>query len=56
MLRTKRAVIQCTQEQNALNKEKKQRTKKCSHLFIDNDNDGCYGYEICVYCGTKRHK
>ena len=27
----------------------------CRHSFIDADNEGCYGNEICRYCGFTQH-
>ena len=30
--------------------------KMCNHSFVDCDNDGFYGYEVCRFCGLKRHK
>ena len=29
---------------------------KCGHFWIDADNEGCYGYEECRFCGMRRHK
>lgn len=29
---------------------------QCEHDFIDDDNEGCYGKEICRFCGFKRKK
>lgn len=29
---------------------------RCEHSFIDNDNEGCYGNEICRFCGLIRNK
>jgi len=28
----------------------------CEHSFIDADNDGIYGNEVCRFCGWRRHK
>ena len=28
---------------------------KCEHSFID-DNEGCYGFQICRICGYKEKK
>lgn len=28
----------------------------CEHSFIDADNEGIYGYEICRFCGWRQHK
>lgn len=30
--------------------------KRCNHSFIDADNEGFYGYEVCRFCGLKKHK
>jgi len=29
---------------------------KCEHSFIDNDNEGIYGKEVCRFCGEIRSK
>jgi len=30
--------------------------EQCTHSFIDADNEGCYGKEICRRCGIKQAK
>lgn len=31
-------------------------TKICEHSFIDKDNNGVYGLEVCRYCGVENGK
>lgn len=30
--------------------------KRCDHSFIAADNEGFYGFEVCRFCGKRRHK
>ena len=37
-------------------KETEELINKCEHSWIDSDNEGCYGIEICRFCGKERKK
>ena len=36
--------------------KKRESYPKCDHEWIDDDNEGFYGKEVCRFCGIKRHK
>lgn len=36
--------------------EPRETYKLCKHSFIDKDNEGVYGKEVCRFCGYIRNK